>query len=230
MTVDDPKDAVATAYGGPVSTASIMVAGRPMALFRPAEPDRLLDDPGVLAWNRRDDYMPYWAYLWPGAFLLAEAVAAEDWQAGRKALEIGCGLGLAGLVGLGRGLRVTFSDYDEAPLEFVARSAAANGFEPTSYTTRRLDWREPSDEAFSVILGADVLYERRLVPLVADLLAAMLAPGGLALIADPYRAAAEGFAEEVEARGLSCEAAPVSAESAELGPIRGTLHRVTRPS
>ncbi len=39
----------------------------------------MLDDPGVLAWNRRDDYMPYWAYLWPGAYLLAEAVAAEEW-------------------------------------------------------------------------------------------------------------------------------------------------------
>ena len=45
-----------------------------------------------------------------------------------------------------------------------------------------------------MILGADVLYERRLVPLVAGLLARMLAPDGIALIADPYRVAAEGFA------------------------------------
>ncbi len=218
-----------TAYGGPVSTRPVDVAGRPIVVVRPAEPDRMLDDPDVLAWNRRDDYMPYWAYLWPGAFLLAEAVAAENWAVHNSpALEIGCGLGLAGIVALSRGLKVVFSDYDEAPFEFVARSVAANGFDPASFSTRRIDWREPADAQFPVILGADVLYERRLVALVADLLAARLAPGGLALIADPYRASAEGFAAEVSARGLTCEAVAISAQTAELGLVRGTLHRVTK--
>ena len=71
--------------------------------------------------------MPYWAYLWPGAYLLAEAVVREPWPEpvdGRillEALEIGCGLGLAGLAALARGLRVQFTDYDQAPLDFVAR-------------------------------------------------------------------------------------------------------------
>ena len=229
MVIDDPEASLGTAYSGPVVSASVVVAGRPVVLVRPSDPDRMLDDPGVLAWNRRDDYMPYWAYLWPGAFLLAGAVAAEPWETDGPALEIGCGLGLAGLVALGRGLRVTFSDYDEAPLGFVAKSVEANGFGPGAYATRRLDWREPADERFAVILGADVLYERRLVPMVADLLARMLAPGGLALIADPYRVSAEGFVAAVEARGLSCEAVAVSAESDELGSVRGTLHRVTNP-
>ncbi|MCA1686560.1 MAG: methyltransferase [Planctomycetia bacterium] len=229
MTVDEPRAGLGTDYGGPVATSAVVVGGRAVVLVRPSDPDRMLDDPGVLAWNRRDDYMPYWAYLWPGAFLLAEAVAAEPWGVGLEALEVGCGLGLAGLAGVQRGLRVTFTDYDDAPLVFVARSASANGFDPASYSTRRLDWREPAGDRFPVILGADVLYERRLVPLVADVLAARLAPGGLALIADPYRAAAEGFAAAVASRGLSCEAVAVSAGSTELGTVRGTLHRVTRP-
>lgn len=219
-----------TAYSGPVVACELIAGGRPLVLVRPADPDRLLDDPAVVAWNRRDDYMPYWAYLWPGAVLLAEAVAAGSWAPGTPALEIGCGLGLAGLVGLTRGLHVTFTDYDPAPLDFVARSAAANGLDPSRYATRRLDWRDPPGDHFPVILGADVLYERRLVPLVADLLAAMLAPGGLALISDPCRAAAEGFPARVESVGLHCEAVPVAADSPELGPVRGTLHRVTRPA
>src|SRR5438270_4387683 len=108
--------AAGTEYAGPVVSAPVAVGGRPLTLVRPADPDVMLDDPTVLAWNRRDDYMPYWAYLWPGAFLLAEAVAAEPWEAGTLGLEIGCGLGLAGLAGLSRGLRVTFTDYDAAPL------------------------------------------------------------------------------------------------------------------
>ena len=84
-------------YDGPVAELEVLVAGRPLVLVRPSEPDRLLDEPDVLAWNRRDDYMPYWAYLWPAAYLLAEVVAVEPWKAESNALEIGCGLGLAGL-------------------------------------------------------------------------------------------------------------------------------------
>lgn len=217
-----------TRYEGPVVTTPVRVGDRVIRLVRPAEPDRLLDDADVAAWNRRDDYMPYWAYLWPGAYLLADAVARETWPAGTPALEIGCGLGLAGLVGVARGLRVTFSDYDKAPLAFVARSAAASGFPAASFEVRRLDWRDLPDERFPVILGADVLYERRLVPLVADVLRHMLAPGGLALIADPYRVSAEGFPGAAAERGLRCEVMAVSAGSDEMGPVRGTLHRVTR--
>ena len=89
-----------TKYRGPSTVTTIHVGSTAIRLVRPAEPDRLLDDGEVHDLNRRDDYMPYWAYLWPGAFLLAELVARGRW-AGEPALEIGCGLGLAGLVGTG---------------------------------------------------------------------------------------------------------------------------------
>src|SRR5262249_46177645 len=107
-----PSPTVGTEYHGPVVVTALEFGGRPMRLVRPTEPDRLLDESTVHDWNRRDDYMPYWAYLWPAAYLLAEAVACEDWPENLEVLEIGCGLGLAGLTGLACGLRVQFSDYD----------------------------------------------------------------------------------------------------------------------
>src|SRR3954451_12773631 len=161
-------------YAGPSRISTFSFGGRVLKIVRPAEPDRLLEEPDVHARNRHDDYMPYWAYLWPGAYFLAEAVAREPERPGLAALEIGCGRGLAGLVAMGRGWHVTFTDYDEAALEFVRRSAAANGFDPATYETRPLDWRALPDARYPVILGADVLYERRLVPLVANLLDRML--------------------------------------------------------
>ena len=82
--------------------------------MRPSDPDRLLEAPEVHAWNRQDDYMPYWAYLWPGAYFLGEALAREEVRPGEPALEIGCGLGLAGLLAVARGWHVTFTDYDES--------------------------------------------------------------------------------------------------------------------
>ena len=102
-----PPPSVGTEYDGPVVLTTMEFGGRPIRLVRPTDPDRMLDDPAVRDWNRRDDYMPYWAYLWPAAYLLAEAVAREPWPVDPEggpieALEIGCGLGLAGLAGLAR--------------------------------------------------------------------------------------------------------------------------------
>jgi predicted nicotinamide N-methyase len=193
----------------------------------PADPDRLLNDPDVECLSRREDYMPYWAYLWPGAYLLAEAVSIEPGLAGRETLEIGCGLGLAGLVALRAGARVCFSDYDETPLRFVARSAAINGIPPEQYSVERLDWRTPPRREHELVLGADVLYERRLVPLVCGLIRAMLARDGLALVAGPYRVATEDLEDTARRFGLQCQGSPISARDENGKRIRGMVHRLT---
>jgi predicted nicotinamide N-methyase len=222
-----------TVYRGPVVTTSIEFDGRAFQLVRPADPDQLLDDPLVVDWNRHDDYMPYWAYVWPAAYLLAQGVAREPWYEGPgdssavEALEIGCGLGLAGLVAVARGLRVRFTDYDQASLEFVVRSAVENGFDPARFSTGLLDWRELPDERYSVILGADVIYEARLVPLVAGLLGRMLAPGGLGLLASPYRVAAKEFPTALAEVGLVCQAESATAWTEDRRLIEGTIYRVT---
>ena len=147
-----------------------------------------------------------------------------------RAIEIGCGVGLAGLVALDRGLSVCFTDYDRAPLHFVRRSAHENGFDPASYTTRLLDWRDLPDETYPVILGSDVLYERRLVPLVASLLAKLLQPGGVGLIACPGRGSAEGFSPALTSLGLACRVETIEARSEDGQRIRGVLYRVTSAS
>ena len=41
----------------------------------------------------------------------------------QRALEVGCGLGLPGIVALSMGLQVTFSDYDACALRFAADEA-----------------------------------------------------------------------------------------------------------
>lgn len=231
----DSSGGAATQYTGPVTVTTFEFGHRAVRIVRPADPDRLLDDPRVLEWNRRDDYMPYWAYLWPGAYLLAEAVARQEWPEAAdggplEVLEIGCGLGLAGLAAMAGGLSVQFSDYDRAPLEFVARSVAENGFDESRSRTRLLDWRKLPDEheRFPVILGADVTYEARLVPLVAAVLAATLVPGGVGMIASPYRVADKGFSAAVEALGLACRAEPAIAHAEDGQRIAGTVYHITR--
>jgi predicted nicotinamide N-methyase len=223
-----------TEYRGPVVVSEHHFGGRTIRLVRPSDPDVMLDDPRVDAWNRTDDYMPYWAYLWPGAYLLADQIARDPWPFEPRqsdpalALEIGCGLGLAGLVGVARGLRVQFTDYDQAPLDFVVRSAHENGFDPAHYSTRRLDWRHLPEERYPIIFGSDVLYEAGLVSLVAGLLYRLLAPGGVGLIATPYRVTAREFPAALASLGLSCHAEDATAQGDEGQAVNGTIYRVTR--
>ena len=98
---------------------------------RPADSDKLLDHPWVRSAYAADEYVPYWPTLWPAARMLAKAVIRELWQEYPqpiRVLEVGCGLGLAGIACLARGLSVTFSDVDETALSFAAANARLSGF------------------------------------------------------------------------------------------------------
>ncbi len=219
----------ASPYDGPVHTVTYWAGGRAIQLVQPVDPDRLLEAPEVAAWNQAEDYMPYWAYLWPGSFLLCDAVVAGQFAPGTRTLELGCGLGLPGLVALSVGLRVEFTDHDRTPLGFVARSIMANGFDPELYSVALLDWRQPTPGRFALILGADITYERRLVPLVAGVIAAKLAHDGVALITDPDRVACAGFTAAVRALGLEIDGQPATGDANDLGPARGTIYRIWWP-
>src|SRR5262249_47611231 len=133
---------------------------------RPAETDKLLDHPWVRSAYAADDYVPYWATLWPAARMLAKAVIREPWAASPPqchVLEVGCGLGLAGIACLARGLAVTFSDVDETALTFATANAKLNGF-ADGFRTVPIDFRCPPDDVkYPVVIGSDLMYEERLV-------------------------------------------------------------------
>ena len=70
-----------------------------LELERPASPDELLDDERFAD----DEFLPYWAELWPSGVALAEHVARR--ALGRLVVELGCGLGVPSLVAAARGGR-----------------------------------------------------------------------------------------------------------------------------
>ena len=167
-----------------------------LSLLRPAAPEALIDEEAFA----RDEFLPYWAELWPAARALAEALPEVR---GMRVAELGCGLGLPSLVAAARGAHVTATDWAEDAIELLRANAARNGLELDAEVR---DWREPWEERFDLVLAADVLYERRNVePLLLRL--RELAPRALVGLAGrPYEAEflrSAGESVEISARVIS---------------------------
>ena len=162
--------------------------------------------------------------MWPSANALSRHLARRD-LSGRRAIELGCGVGLPAAVALARGAEVLATDHYEAALDFAAHNARLNT--GRDLATVLLDWRAPETESlgrFDLVLAADVLYEARNVPALADLAPGLLAPGGEALFADPRRSAAPGFLARMEGRGFENTTVETIAEGG-AGPVKVLIHR-----
>ena len=158
-----------------------------------------------------DGYKPLWAFPWPAAVMLVEHVLQSARVRPGRALELGAGLGIVGIALTLAGHRVIVTDYDEDALAFAHASAALNGVRLCE--TRRLDWRQPPQEQFDLIVASEVAFDHRHHVPVVGLLSKCLAPEGQAFISDTNRDAAEGFPAVVAAAGLACTVARASARA-----------------
>jgi predicted nicotinamide N-methyase len=177
------------------------------------DPDELLESitPEVFAVDER---LPYWAELWTSSFALARVCLEEEPLAGRTVLELGCGVGLAGIAAARAGATVTLTDYEHDALAFARWNVDANlsPGQRSQVSLRLWDWRAPdSPGVFDVLLGADIVYERRAFAPLLHLFRQTLAPGGYILLAEPDRtpgrdffafAAEAGFAVDTRSRAV----------------------------
>ena len=199
---------------------SIDVGGDAIALWRVADLERHVDRDALLAGDDPPE-PPYWAHLWTGALVLADAVPAD---AGRV-LEIGCGLGLPGLVAARRGARVTFVDRIAAPLAFVRASAAANRL-PVDVCVADFAG-DALRGAFDLLLAAEVLYDRATLGTLPEALRRRLRPGGRALLTDARRMDTAAFYTALDASGLRWQATEHAVREEAL-PLRVRLVEVWR--
>jgi predicted nicotinamide N-methyase len=207
---------------------TVIVKGERFVLERPAQAERLLEDPRVKEQLLAREIMPYWTDLWPAARMLAKWIVDQHWPAGLHALEIGCGLGLAGVVALSRGVRVTFSDYDATAVEFAARNARINGY--TNFDTLVMDWNHPpADLNVPVILASDLIYEARHVPAIVALIKRILAKQGVALVTDQDRIPSALLKELLTQEGLPYTTQFLRAGEPGGDRLKGTLYRITQP-
>jgi predicted nicotinamide N-methyase len=210
---------------GPLVRETVLLEGRSYTIMRPGQSDKLLDLPVVRSNYELDEYMPYWAELWPGARMLGKVLLRGAWPPVLTALEIGCGLGLPGVVALSLGMHVIFSDYDATALHFASENAQANGL--PNFETLQMDWRfPPAGLKVPLLLASDLIYEMRNVEPLVALVKKVLAPEGECLLTDQDRVPMQHFRDTLQREGLVYSTQMVRAGEPGGRRIKGTLYRI----
>ena len=125
--------------------------------------DRISDDE-----FRKDERLPYWADVWHSAVSLAQhLIMHPSIVRGKNVLELGCGLGIPGIIAALLGAHVTFTDIDASALLAAEYNLLRNA-PGHSATFLNLDFRDLPFRTWPVILAADIVYEQRSIePLTA---------------------------------------------------------------
>ena len=165
-------------------------------ILRPPSADELIDEAAFDA----EEFLPYWAELWPSGLALAQHVAARELR-GLRVVELGCGLGLPSLAAALRGADVLATDWAEDAIDLLRGNAQRNG---VLLRVARVRWSEPEPllraAPWDLVLGADLLYEARNAEQLAELLPQL---GGELLLAEPGRPYAKEFLERFDAEPVA---------------------------
>src|SRR4051812_17674066 len=145
---------------------TVALPGRELLLLGPRDSEALLDEHAF----EQEEFLPYWAELWPSALALARVVARRP-LTGRRVLELGCGLGLPAIAAALAGGRVLATDWSTDAIRMTERNAERSS---ARIETLRCDWMHPQPllarAPWDLVLAADVLYERRNVEALGNLL------------------------------------------------------------
>jgi predicted nicotinamide N-methyase len=162
-----------------------VVAGRTLTLLRPPSAEELIDEQAFEV----EEFLPYWAELWPSGVALADHVATLDVR-GRRVLELGAGLGLPSLAAALGGADVLATDWAEDAVALLRANAERNHVRLRAELAR---WDDPErfGTRWDIVLAADVLYEQRNTDQLLRLLPQLDARE--IVLADPGRPFAKDF-------------------------------------
>src|SRR5436309_844560 len=80
----------------------VIVEGQIFLIERPEDGPNVVSAPPPGLDLTSANVLPFWTEIWPSARMLAKVLIAEPLTSGQQALEVGCGLGLPGIVALSK--------------------------------------------------------------------------------------------------------------------------------
>lgn len=145
---------------------------------------------------------PYFGVIWPSGEVLAHHMIDYD-IAGKRILEVGCGIGLASLILNHRLADITSTDYHPEVGRFLTANVNLNNGRTIPFV--RTGWSD-SDRglgSFDLIIGSDLLYEQDNVAMLSGFIERHTKPHCSVIIVDPGRGQHPRFSRQMIAQGYS---------------------------
>lgn len=155
-----------------------------------------------------DERFPYFFAVWDSGVLLAEYLINNSLSLqGKTVLELGAGTGVTGIaLAMNVDCRVIFTDYEEFSCQLCHHNCEINNL--NNFATLVADWRDfpEIEENIDVVICSDVLYEKKQVAPLFNVLNAFLQKKIPVYLADPGRAYINDFLSLVKDAGYSIKA------------------------
>jgi len=211
---------------------SVAIQGVPNLVIRSLLNKQQFHDPddAALHLGISSAYWSLFGLLWPSGFRLAERMALRPVVASDRILEIGCGLGLASLVGHRRGANVTASDCHPLAGEFLKENLRLNDLAPMAY--RHGHWGTHAsqiqdinvDGKFNLIIGSDILYERDEQGDLANYIHDHVQDHAEVWVVDPNRGNRSHFQRNMSSRGFQLHEESLDLVASEtVGAYKGRM-------
>ena len=161
-------------------TTRITIRDRDFSFFVPESLDSFIDQEDLF------HNFPLWTKIWEASIILADYLAGLEVEPEKIFLEIGCGLGLVGIVASSFGHRVTMTEYNQDALSFASANALLNNL--TGLEIKELDWNRPQVKGtFDYIVGSEITYKENNFQPLLKLFKTFLRDDGEIIIANGIR-------------------------------------------
>jgi predicted nicotinamide N-methyase len=156
----------------------------------------------------KDERFPYFFAIWDSGVLLAEHILNDIPALQEKTiLELGAGTGISGIaLAINSNCRVIFTDYEEYSCRLCRHNCEINNLH--NFDTVTADWRDfpEINENIDIVICSDVLYEKKQVAPLFNVLNSFLQRKIPVYLADPGRAYIGQFLQLVKDSGYSIKA------------------------
>ncbi|MCU1288651.1 MAG: Methyltransferase6 [Acidobacteria bacterium] len=175
------------------------------------------------------DKLPYGVTLWASAIALAHEIASRG-EAFRdcRALELGAGTGLPGIVAASHDAKVVQTDRMKLAMSVCKRNIELNGIK--TIEQRVADWTCWDDtEIYDYIIGSDILYGEDMHAHLRRIFETNLSPNGRILLSDPFRQPGFKLLEAMEADGWTISINKWMVGEEEASPRAVGIFELTPP-
>ncbi len=165
---------------------------------------------------------PFFGIIWDSSLVLAHFMCNFN-IAGKKILEVGCGIGLSSLLLNSRFADITATDYHPEVESFLLENTKLNHGKIIPFI--RTGWEDENTELgnFDLIIGSDLLYEGNHAAILSEFIDQHANTGCEVILVDPGRGNHAQFSKKMVKRGYSHSQRKPENTTYLKNPFRGQI-------